>query len=411
MPSSTRLRRLLVPLAPALAALAIPAAAQATPIITSPSSGQTFTSDSVVVRFSDDEGFAGPFVCAFDGAPYEDCASGDEYINFDNGDHYLFVARKNNQESRASVDFKVAIASSAPSDTTPPETTITEGPAEGSLTNVPSQKFTFTSNEANSTFACARDGSTTFVACTPGQVFTFTGQGAHSLAVAAKDAAGNKDATPAKRSFTLDTVAPPITVTYRDLDSYNAVTDWTLQSEPGARFECSIDNGPFKPCTSPVRTSSAPGNHGFDARAVDTAGNVGSSSGYSFTTTAPPPPPPPAPPALPAKPQVTFGSIVSSLAKARSKGISVSLSTNGATTVDAQGFIAGSAAKKLGLGSRKLLIATGSGSANGAGKVVLKLTSKAKSKLKKGKRVVVTVVLDVTNAGGTTTVTKSVTLK
>ena len=50
------------------------------------------------------------------------------------------------------------IAGSA--DTTPPDTSITSGPADGSSTTATSATFTYTSTEANSTFLCALDGGT-----------------------------------------------------------------------------------------------------------------------------------------------------------------------------------------------------------------------------------------------------------
>ena len=46
-------------------------------------------------------------------------------------------------------------------------------------------------------------------------------------------------------------------------------------SEPGSRFECSVDDGPFQPCTSPFTTAPLPpGRHTLKVRAIDAAGNV-----------------------------------------------------------------------------------------------------------------------------------------
>jgi hypothetical protein len=47
-----------------------------------------------------------------------------------------------------------------------------------------------------------------------------------------------------------------------------------FSSEPGARFECKVDGGPFLPCASPFRKRLSFGHHRFQVRAVDAAGNV-----------------------------------------------------------------------------------------------------------------------------------------
>jgi hypothetical protein len=51
-----------------------------------------------------------------------------------------------------------------------------------------------------------------------------------------------------------------------------------VSSEPGSSFECSLDGGPFAPCTSPVtekvRAKPKAKAHEFGVRATDPAGNV-----------------------------------------------------------------------------------------------------------------------------------------
>ncbi len=96
-------------------------------------------------------------------------------------------------------DFTVAPA--AP-DTTAPDTTITSGPKEGAIVLDEVVTFAFTATETPATFACAVDGTT--VACdASGASLKGLKAGTHTFSVAASDAAGNADATPATRTFTV----------------------------------------------------------------------------------------------------------------------------------------------------------------------------------------------------------------
>src|SRR5215203_1680517 len=60
---------------------------------------------------------------------------------------------------------------SATRDTTPPETTITAGPAAGVTTTQTDASFSFSSSEANSTFTCQLDGDG-FSACTSPKTYS-----------------------------------------------------------------------------------------------------------------------------------------------------------------------------------------------------------------------------------------------
>ena len=91
----------------------------------------------------------------------------------------------------------------------PPVASITGGPRNGSLINDATPSFKFTSSELGSTFQCHFDAAV-FVPCSS----PFTPQAArsnatHTFYVRAIDAAGNVSA-PVSRTFTIDTVPPPI---------------------------------------------------------------------------------------------------------------------------------------------------------------------------------------------------------
>ena len=91
-----------------------------------------------------------------------------------------------------------------PSDTTPPETTITSGPPP--TTNSTTASFTFTANEAGSTFLCKLDAAAE-AACTSGVSYSAP-VGSHHFEVRAKDPAGNIDPSPATRDWTVTTLPP-----------------------------------------------------------------------------------------------------------------------------------------------------------------------------------------------------------
>ena len=64
-------------------------------------------------------------------------------------------------------------------------------------------------------------------------------------------------------------------------------------TDAGSSFECALDGGAFRPCSSPYTPSAAPGTHTLAVRAVDPEGNADPSPAtVSFTVAAPPTPTP-----------------------------------------------------------------------------------------------------------------------
>jgi len=95
----------------------------------------------------------------------------------------------------------VASATAQEPDTTPPETTITSGPAEGEILNSDAPMFAWASSELNSTFKCVVDGAA--IADCNDAFVTGASDGPHTFSIAATDPAGNTDPTPATRGFTV----------------------------------------------------------------------------------------------------------------------------------------------------------------------------------------------------------------
>ncbi|MBA2712131.1 MAG: metallophosphoesterase [Rubrobacteraceae bacterium] len=165
-------------------------------------------------------------------------------------------------------------------DTTPPETTITAGPAEGSTTTQADASFSFSSSEANSTFSCQLDGGG-FSPCTSPKTYNSLSNGSHTFGVKATDAAGNTDATPASRTWTVNatTQSDPVFVGAGDIascaSSGDEATANLLNGIPGTVYtlgDNAYESGTateFTNCYDPTwgrfkaRTKPAPGNHDY----------------------------------------------------------------------------------------------------------------------------------------------------
>ena len=159
-------------------------------------SGQT-NNASPSFAFSSEPGAS--FECKLDSGSYAACSSPKSYSSLAGGSHTFSVRATdqagNTDPSPASRSFTV--------DTTPPETTIDSGPS--GTTNDPTPTFAFSSSESSS-FECKLD-SGSYAACSSPITTAHLADGSHSLSVRATDFSGNTDATPATRTFIVQTAA------------------------------------------------------------------------------------------------------------------------------------------------------------------------------------------------------------
>jgi len=82
----------------------------------------------------------------------------------------------------------------------PPQTSITSGPAGSTFDSTP--EFSFTSDEASSSFGCRVD-SGAWATCSSPNTTALLEDGPHTFSVRATDPSGNTDPTPASRPFTV----------------------------------------------------------------------------------------------------------------------------------------------------------------------------------------------------------------
>jgi hypothetical protein len=229
------------------------------------------------------------FECRFDGGAFASCSgpggAHTPIAPLAEGGH-LFEVRAvdvfGGDASPASRVFTV--------DTVPPDTSLDSGPSAGSTTDDSTPTFSFSSNEAGTTFQCRYD-SAGFGACSgPGAADTPAsplGGGSHTFQVRAVDTVGNRDFSPASSTFTVsaglaDTV-PPDTAIDSGPSPGSTTGDSTptfgfSSNESGASFECRYDSDPFASCSGPGATHTPggalpDGAHAFSVRAIDGAGN------------------------------------------------------------------------------------------------------------------------------------------
>ena len=147
-------------------------------------------------------------------------------------------------------------------DTTPPDTTITSGPLDGSTVVDVAPTLAFSAGE-EVTFTCRIDAGEA-LPCTSPFTTPALAAGEHSVTILATDAVGNADPTPATRTFTLVTGLATLKDADGDgfpegldCDDGNAGTRPGTPEVPGNRVDENCDGivAPFPPITALVSTN------------------------------------------------------------------------------------------------------------------------------------------------------------
>lgn len=165
------------------------------------------------------------------------------------------------------------LISASPAGAAALNTKITAGPS--GLVASRTATFKFKATVVGATFDCKLDRSS-WSPCTSPRAYRRLRQGHHVVRVRARRGR-TIDPTPARRTFTVDTVKPETTILTGPvgLTEDHSPTYTFEASEPG-RFECNLNGATFQPCASPFLPA-APlidGPYTFRVRARDAAGNV-----------------------------------------------------------------------------------------------------------------------------------------
>jgi len=251
-------------------------------------SGIVTSADASFETSSNEAGFV--FECQLDQQGWVLCPGGSaNYSNLLDGEHIFQVRavdQAGNVDSTPSVRGWIV-------NTHPPSTTITVAPP--ALTNSINNQIVFNADEP-AEFQCNLNNQGWLPCASP---FNLFGQsdGSYQLQIRAIDSASITESTPETRSWTIDTVAPPVSLfSAPPASSENSNPAFGYNSEAGASFHCQLDNAGFVPC--PIGGVQyfgiPPGIHSFAVRAVDNAGNFSTIAVASFQIVAPPlfiPPP------------------------------------------------------------------------------------------------------------------------
>ena len=142
------------------------------------------------------------FACQLDGGGWEACASPKDYTGLTDGSHTFHVratnTKGNTDPTPATYTWLI--------DTSPPETTIDSNPPDPSSSA--DAAFTFSADEAGSTFECRLDVGG-WAACTSPKNYTGLADGDREFQVRATDPLGNTDPSPASYTWTISTVVAP----------------------------------------------------------------------------------------------------------------------------------------------------------------------------------------------------------
>jgi hypothetical protein len=205
------------------------------------------------------------FTCSLDHASPTSCSSPTTYTGLGDGPHSFAVTPTDaagNIGPAATHDWTI--------ETRAPTAALTSGPT--ALSNSSSATFTFTADEPSS-FDCKLDDRG-FEACGSPVSYHGLGDGPHAFSVRARDPSGNLS-TPAAYGWSIDATAPETALASGPQPGTATSASFAFSASEPAVFECRLDGAAFALCGSPKGYDGlGVGEHRFEVRAIDSAGNV-----------------------------------------------------------------------------------------------------------------------------------------
>jgi hypothetical protein len=227
------------------------------------------------------------YLCSIDNAGYTatGCSeSGTTYSGLTAGTHKFQVEAVSTAGTSPQTQYQWTVL-------VPPAPTITSGPPDPSYST--SATFTFSDAIAGVTYLCSIDNADyTATGCDrSGTSYDDLEAGNHKFQVEAVSAVGMSD--PAQYQWTNRVPPTPTFTTTPSNPSHdpNPVFAWTDTASDLATpygYQCSLEDGPFYPCNSPQTVGPLTvGDHEFEVRAIDTAGNVSADAEFHWKIAAP----------------------------------------------------------------------------------------------------------------------------
>ncbi|WP_134740569.1 carboxypeptidase regulatory-like domain-containing protein [Nocardioides sp. 503] len=261
---------------PATRSFTVDTTAPDTTVDSGPADGATLATGAATYVFSGSAGDTDAFECRVDDGEWADCTSPLALTGLADGEH---TVRFRAQDAVGNADATPAVRTFTV-DTTAPDTTVDSGPADGAVVTTSSATFGFSGTAGDTDTLQCRVDEGEWASCTSPLVLDDLAQGEHTVRFRARDAAGNVDATPAVRTFTVDTGAPETTVDSGPADGAVLTTASATFGFSGtvgdtAKLQCRLDDGDWAACTSPATFAGlSEGEHTVRFRAQDAAGNA-----------------------------------------------------------------------------------------------------------------------------------------